>query len=245
VLSLVVIGGVKVQADGVSYINTNTTYTNTTQKTEATLNGVVNPGGNTTTAWFEYSSNSNFTGLQETDHIFLGSQNKEISISATIYNLSPNVTYYARVVADNGINRIKGNTVTFSTNSGYNTVISNPIYKNNLNYKTVLVQEPRLVEKTVLFAEPIYVMGGPQIYSGGAYAYQPYANVIPNYNTATVNPYVSPENYTYPENTYDYNNTLAATTVYSNSFLPNNIFTWLILVLILIAIAIIIRKLVF
>ncbi|MFA6922908.1 MAG: FG-GAP-like repeat-containing protein [Bacteroidales bacterium] len=71
------------------------TATNVTAYT-ATLNGVVNPNGNLTQAWFYMSSGSQY-GLQ-----WIGSGTSNVTLTPyTLTNLTPNTTYQFKVKAEN------------------------------------------------------------------------------------------------------------------------------------------------
>ncbi|MBP9714947.1 MAG: DUF11 domain-containing protein [Candidatus Pacebacteria bacterium] len=98
--------------------NVSASYAPTINLTQATnitsssakLNGIVNPNGASTDAWFELQ-NGNNVGNQN-----LGSGNSAITmIPYTWTGLSPNTTYQFRVVASNSNATIHGNWVSFTT----------------------------------------------------------------------------------------------------------------------------------
>jgi hypothetical protein len=84
---------------------------------EITLNGSINPAGEHTTAWFEWGMDPNLRTWNETTHVYVGATNYSVPISVSLDNLSPNTTYYFRVVSDNSRNIIKGNIMSFNTTS--------------------------------------------------------------------------------------------------------------------------------
>jgi hypothetical protein len=80
--------------------------------TSATLNGVVNPNGAETTAWFETMSGGPF----QTQN--LGSGTNEVTmLSYTLTGLTPSTTYQFRVYAGNNIAPVFSNWVSFTTQS--------------------------------------------------------------------------------------------------------------------------------
>jgi len=97
------------------YVQTNSA-SNTTQNS-ATLNGYVSSSNTYTTyAWFEYGTNANYLSYT-TNSRYIGGSSQ--SFSDSIFNLSPNTTYYYRAVARGDYGTQYGNTVSFSTGSGY------------------------------------------------------------------------------------------------------------------------------
>ena len=83
----------------------------------ATLQGSINPNGSPTNAWFEYGmtqSLGNTSGYQS-----VGSGAGQTTIYGYLSNLSPNVTYYYRAVAQNSYGTSYGTIMTFTTQSGY------------------------------------------------------------------------------------------------------------------------------
>ena len=71
------------------------TFTNTT----ATLTGAVNPGGISTTAWFEWGLGSRFD--QTTSPTLLGGGSSAVAVTNTVAGLSPGLAYNLRIVASN------------------------------------------------------------------------------------------------------------------------------------------------
>jgi len=266
VLIIVAVFGFSTRNTEAQYMNVNTSYTSQ-GNTRATLSGTVNPGGNTTTAWFEYATTGNFSNYKETPHQFMGSQNREYPLSATITNLQPNTIYYARVVADNGRSIIRGNVITFVTNptiTNTQTIVNSPVVTNTYT-NTVARNQIMYVEAPIQRQEVIYVTAPIQrqavtyveVPQNQVYAYnQVYSqNTTPvnyaylnNNNTTTLNTNTLSTNTNtaidYNNDYYNYNQNLTANTLFTNSFLPNNIVSWLILVLILVGIVAVIRRLV-
>jgi phosphodiesterase/alkaline phosphatase D-like protein len=85
--------------------------------TSATLNGSVNPDGDSTTYWFEYSSDSLFgTILGSTTHTeTAGAGTSPLNVSASVSNLSNGTQYYYRLVATNSYGTDRGDAVSFTT----------------------------------------------------------------------------------------------------------------------------------
>jgi lysophospholipase L1-like esterase len=67
--------------------------------TGATFNGIVNPNGFDTEAWFEYGTDNTLATFAETAHQPMGSEAADNSISATVTSLTSWRTWYFRTVA--------------------------------------------------------------------------------------------------------------------------------------------------
>jgi hypothetical protein len=83
----------------------------------ATLQGVVNPRGAETLAWFEYGLTTKYGG--STAATDLGSYPYDLGISNTLTNLLPWMTYHFRAVASNSVGRIDGPDATFTLSSPF------------------------------------------------------------------------------------------------------------------------------
>lgn len=81
----------------------------------ATLNGAVSPNGLSTTAWFEYGTNSSLTPHDNTAPQSLPSITGNFSINAPLTDLTPSGTYYFRVVAQNSVGSQFGLIESFTT----------------------------------------------------------------------------------------------------------------------------------
>jgi hypothetical protein len=81
----------------------------------ATLNGVVNPNGATTTGWFEWGSSSTLATFTATPTQSLDSGTTNVAISNGLAGLTPNTTYYFRAAASNSRGTVKGNILSFKT----------------------------------------------------------------------------------------------------------------------------------
>ncbi len=91
---------------------TNST-TNITQ-TSATLNGIVNPNGSSTTVQFDYGTTTSYgTSITATQSPVSGDTN--VSVSANITGLTPNTLYHFRVEATNSAGTNYGADSTFNT----------------------------------------------------------------------------------------------------------------------------------
>ncbi|EKD24237.1 MAG: hypothetical protein ACD_81C00073G0002 [uncultured bacterium] len=102
----------------------------------AVLNGSVNPNNSNTSVWFEYGTTQSFGNTAGSQT--LGSSNYTTTITGYAYNLTPNTTYYYRVVGQNSSGTTYGNTLNFTTqSSGYNTSGNTPlVYTNAANSVT-------------------------------------------------------------------------------------------------------------
>lgn len=114
------------------------TYVN---DTTVILDSSVNPRGNPTTAWFEYSTDMNLYSPIKTPTIAIGSSNYEVPFSQKVTNLVPNTVYYYRVVANNKVATVQGNILSFITAPNNtianttNTFVNNTVFTNpNTNY---------------------------------------------------------------------------------------------------------------
>jgi len=94
-----------------------TTAATAVASTKVTLNGVVNPNGDATTYWFEYSDDSLLSHLigTTTRTALAGSGTTPTNVSATLTGLNPNATYSFRLVAANAFGMGGGDIVTFKT----------------------------------------------------------------------------------------------------------------------------------
>lgn len=87
--------------------------------TSATINGTVNPNGLSTSAYFEWGTNSTLTSCSVTASQSIGSGTTALSVTADLTSLTLGTTYYYRVVGQNagGIQRGSIASVTTSTSS--------------------------------------------------------------------------------------------------------------------------------
>lgn len=83
--------------------------------TVAIFEGSVNPGGMTTTAWFEYGTSESLNNFKETVHLHIGSSTFETPIKTSVTGLDANTTYYFRLASDNGQSTAKGKIYSFKT----------------------------------------------------------------------------------------------------------------------------------
>ncbi|MEK7063465.1 MAG: hypothetical protein AAB955_02105 [Patescibacteria group bacterium] len=85
--------------------------------TSATLRGTVTPNGAAVTYWFEYSTDANFVAslLNETAHLPAAGTQSTATVSAPVTGLTPNTTYYARLIVQNATGVVRGDRITFKT----------------------------------------------------------------------------------------------------------------------------------
>jgi uncharacterized repeat protein (TIGR01451 family) len=85
-------------------------------QTSATFQGIVDPNGSATTAWFEYGTSQslgNSIGQQS-----VGSGNSDINYSFSTSGLQTNTVYYFRAVAENSKGISRGSILSFTTGQG-------------------------------------------------------------------------------------------------------------------------------
>jgi hypothetical protein len=81
--------------------------------TSATVNGTVNPEGQSTTYYFEYGTTTSYGTRTSTADA--GSGTADVKVSTAIELLTPNTTYHYRVVASNASGTTLGADVSFKT----------------------------------------------------------------------------------------------------------------------------------
>ncbi|HEX4518909.1 MAG TPA: fibronectin type III domain-containing protein [Gaiellaceae bacterium] len=81
--------------------------------TGVTLTGSVNPGGNTTTWYFEYGTSTSYSS--KTPAKSAGSGSAPTGVSAAIAKLTAGTTYHYRLVATSSAGTVNGSDVTFTT----------------------------------------------------------------------------------------------------------------------------------
>ena len=82
-----------------------------------TLNGTVNPNGSSTTAYFEWGTSSTLSSYSTTASQSIGSGTNAVSVTANLTGLTPNTTYYYRVVGQNSAGTTRGSIVNFTTSA--------------------------------------------------------------------------------------------------------------------------------
>ena len=90
----------------------------TISTTAAHLRGTVDPNGAETSYWFEYSTNALFNVpllLQTTPKRSAGAGTSAVAVEADATGLSPNTTYYFRVVAQNSVGIDRSTRDSFKT----------------------------------------------------------------------------------------------------------------------------------
>jgi phosphodiesterase/alkaline phosphatase D-like protein len=85
----------------------------TIRDTTATLNGSVNPLGQSTTAYFEYGTTTSYGTSSAVKSVGSGNNSSNVSIGVT--GLKPGVTYHFRIVAKNGTGSSSGSDQAFTT----------------------------------------------------------------------------------------------------------------------------------
>ncbi len=81
--------------------------------TSATLNGTVNPEGQSTTYYFEYGTTTSYGS--QTATAGAGAGMAGVKVSTSLVTLAPSTTYHYRLVATNGSGTALGSDVSFKT----------------------------------------------------------------------------------------------------------------------------------
>ena len=82
---------------------------------EATLVGLVNPKGETTTYQFEYGTSTSYGSVVPTTPEGVGAGSEALSVGQTISGLGAGTTYHFRIVATNSSGTAQGDDQTFTT----------------------------------------------------------------------------------------------------------------------------------
>ncbi len=85
----------------------------TIASTSAILNGMVNPYGAATAAWFQYGVTTNYGSFSATNN--LGAMNATLAVSILISSLVPGTTYHFQLLAANSVGVTNGVDATFTT----------------------------------------------------------------------------------------------------------------------------------
>ena len=85
----------------------------------AILNGMVNPNGLATTAWFEWGTDPNLSTYSSTPSQAVGSGTADLPVSAALSGLNSWIPYFYRLVASNNGGTQKGNIKNFTTGDYY------------------------------------------------------------------------------------------------------------------------------
>lgn len=116
-------------------INAQITNVNSTfGTTEAVLNATITPNGYSTIGWFEYGTDNSLRNKIETERRYVGTTNNPVDFSQRVEGLTPNTTYYFRVITNNGRETIRGAILSFITVP--NTVAQNTTTVSTTNYAT-------------------------------------------------------------------------------------------------------------
>ncbi len=82
-------------------------------RTDAQMNGYVNPLGTNATAWFEYGTTQSLGA--RTANLFVSGVSTPIPVAVALSGLQPNTAYYYRVSAQNNLGTSQGSIVSFTT----------------------------------------------------------------------------------------------------------------------------------
>ncbi|BCM88804.1 hypothetical protein IAD21_00646 [Abditibacteriota bacterium] len=107
----------------------------------ATLNGTVNPGGDTTTAQFQYGLTTSY-GSTAPVTLSPNDGTTAQNVSATVNALAPHTTYHYRLSATNNQGTTNGSDATFTTLNSTPTISSVTITPSNPTTNSTLTANP-------------------------------------------------------------------------------------------------------
>jgi uncharacterized repeat protein (TIGR02543 family) len=109
--------------------------------TTATLNGLVNPNGASTSVTFDYGQYAYYEYNTPATPYSLVSNASETSVTAAITGLACGTTYHYRVNADNGVNITNGSDMTFNTSSDLcPSAVTEPVLDENVTQTTATLR---------------------------------------------------------------------------------------------------------
>ena len=91
----------------------------------ATLNGLVNPNGLDTDAWFRWGTDPILATFQQSSSVSLGFSTFQKSMTLDLQSLLPSTTYYLQVIASNSEGTAAGEILSFTTMT-FTSVITQP-----------------------------------------------------------------------------------------------------------------------
>lgn len=112
---------------GTPTVTTNSNFT--ASSSIVLVNGQVTPNGLSTTYWFEYGKTNALGGRTASQEI--GSGFYPISAPSYITGLLANTTYYFRLMANNNLGTVYGDTYTFTTNANPPPKVALPTVRTN------------------------------------------------------------------------------------------------------------------
>ena len=83
--------------------------------TSAMLHGSANANGSTTTTYFEWGTDNILSTCSTTTSRLIGDQYNDVNLSEPLSDLTPNTTYYYRIVGENGAGIERGLILSFTT----------------------------------------------------------------------------------------------------------------------------------
>ena len=88
-------------------------------ETGATLNGIVNPNGMATSAWFEWGTSPSLATFNTSSAQALAAGTSPQPVMESLSGLNPGTTYYYRVAASSSAGRTSGSIASFTTVSPF------------------------------------------------------------------------------------------------------------------------------
>lgn len=92
-----------------------TTAATSVSSSSATLNGTINPNGDSTSSWFEWGTSSTLSTYSSTIPQNLGAGTSAIAVSGSLTGLAAGTTYYFRAAAQNVSGTQRGSVLSFTT----------------------------------------------------------------------------------------------------------------------------------
>jgi hypothetical protein len=119
----------------------------------ALLNGAIDPGGRTTTWFFEYGTSANY-GATTAKHT-LGGSGSSIPVDAGIGGLAPGMTYHFRLISENAAGKVYGADGSFTTPSPTISAIRPAITAGRAEMLSGEVPDGSANSTVEIFAEPL------------------------------------------------------------------------------------------
>jgi hypothetical protein len=133
-----------------------------------TLNGNINPNGLSTTAYFEWGTNTSYGNTTPSPSISCGSGILTIAVSAALSNLAPNTPYHFQLVGQNASGAGYGGDETFTTQMGSAGLADNFTSDTSLNPNLWVTQSSILTSLARASSSPSSTLLNPTLSFGSS-----------------------------------------------------------------------------